>query len=166
MEQIYQESGLQITIPKGKIVRRFDEPVSHGLTHCMKAVDFIVEEDNRYLYIELKNPDHPNSREKDKNKFMEKFSSGKLDQELKYKYRDTFLYEWAAKRANKPIHYLVLIALESIDAPLLLGRTEALKQQLPLQGPASWKECICAECGVFNIEKWNKSFPTMQVKTI
>lgn len=37
------EGNLQITIPGAVQARKFDDGASHGLTHCMKAVDFIVE---------------------------------------------------------------------------------------------------------------------------
>ena len=58
-----REGNLQITFPQGAKVRRFDDRASHGLSHCMKAVDFIVEEVNRTSFIELKDPDHPNAKQ-------------------------------------------------------------------------------------------------------
>ena len=68
----------------------------------MKAVDFIVEEENRVLFVEFKDPEHPNAMERDRAKFIQEFSSGELDNDLKYKYRDSFLYEWASDNTNKP----------------------------------------------------------------
>ena len=56
------EGSLQITFvtfPCDANVRKFDSPEFHGLTHCMKAVAFIVENDDRMLFIEFKDPDHP-----------------------------------------------------------------------------------------------------------
>ena len=94
--------------------------------------------------------------------------SGELDEDLKYKYRDSFLYEWALKQirqidqAAKPIDYLVLIALDTLDAPSLLNRKEELERKLPLLGPRSgpWPRPIVNSCGVFNIASWNRRFPT------
>ena len=90
------EGNLRITFPGAMNVRKFDSPESHGLTHCMKAVDFIVEDDDRVLFIEFKDPDHPRATDEEKERFVESFRSGRLDEDLKYKYRDSLLYEWAS----------------------------------------------------------------------
>lgn len=44
---VLAEDDLQITLPSGVVGRKFDDETSHGLSHCMKAVDFIVEMDDR-----------------------------------------------------------------------------------------------------------------------
>ena len=71
----------------------FDEkdknlPTYHGLSHAMKAVDIIVELENDYLFIEVKDFYSP-----DDYKNGDCFNH--LRNVLKYKYRDTFLYRWA-----------------------------------------------------------------------
>ena len=101
------EGNLQITFPRDANVRKFDSPESHGLTHCMKAVDFIVEDDERVLFIEFKDPDHPHARDKEKKKFIKRFKSGKLVDDLKHKYRDSFLYEWMSGSVRKPVYYWI-----------------------------------------------------------
>jgi hypothetical protein len=60
---VFTEGNLQITFPSGVAAKKFDHS-GHGLTHCMKAVDFIVELTDRYLFIEFKDPEHPDSRKK------------------------------------------------------------------------------------------------------
>ena len=124
----------------------------------MKAVDFVVEEDDRILFIEFKDLEHPNAPEENRIKDFEEFQSRNLDKELKYKYRDTFLYEWASDNVNKPIYYLVVVAIDSLSEAALIGRTDDLKRKLPLNGPPSgkWKRPIVTDCMVFNIETWNK----------
>ena len=163
-----QEGNLQITFPRGAKVRKFDDGASHGLSHCMKAVDFIVQENNRILFIELKDPDHPHAKKADKKKFIESFHSGALDEDLKHKYRDTFLYQWASGRVNKPVHYLVVIAIKSLTARDLSTRTDDLKRKLPLKGPPSgeWKQPIVADCMVFNIDTWNRHLPRFPLSRI
>ena len=37
------EGDLQITFNNAIVCRKFDDHLAHGLSHCMKAVDFIVE---------------------------------------------------------------------------------------------------------------------------
>ncbi len=154
----FTECDLQITFNNVENARKFDDD-SHRLS-CMKAVDFVVELPECYLYIEFKDPQNPRTKDSDLKKFVERFQSGKLEENLKYKYRDSFLYEWASGKADKPIHYYVLVALDSLDSGALLIRTDALKRKLPLLGPNStpWIRPIVEDCKVFNIDKWNNRF--------
>jgi hypothetical protein len=159
------EGNLQLTVPDTGQTRRFDEGASHGLTHCMKAVDFIVELADRYLFIEVKDPQNPLAHPKESSKFIHDFLAGQVDQDLMYKYRDSFLYEWASGRAAKPIYYWVLIAIDSLTAADLLTRTEDLQRKLPMRGPASapWTRPLVAGCAVFNIAAWNRLLPDYPV---
>lgn len=80
----------------------------------MKAVDFIVELKDRSFFIEFKDPQNPDSKSGNEREFVEKFLSGNIDEDFKYKYRDSFLYEWASGKAEKPIYYYVLIAMDTL----------------------------------------------------
>ncbi|MGK0674783.1 MAG: hypothetical protein ABWU16_09030 [Halothiobacillaceae bacterium] len=165
---VLAENDLQITLPAGCTWRKFDDKASHGLSHCMKAVDFIVELDDRIFFIELKDPEHPAAQPKDQKRFLREFLSGELDADLKTKFRDSFLYEWASGRATKPIYYLVLIGASSLSEAELLARTDALRRQLPAHGPGDrpWKKPFVAGCGVMNIETWNKALPQFPVNRL
>jgi len=62
---VIQEGELRFTFPAGAGVLRLDGN-SHGLSHCMKAVDFIVEFADFYLFVDrqvfasqLTQPDFP-----------------------------------------------------------------------------------------------------------
>ena len=149
----FVEGNLQITFPRDTEARRSDDPEIHGLSHCMKAVDFIVEESDRISFIELKDPEHPRAREANREAFISEFISGKLDDDLKYKYRDTFLYEWASGGFDKPISYWVVVAIETLTTADLNMRTDALRRKLPNRLPsAAWRRPIVSNCMVFNIE--------------
>ena len=161
------EGKLQITVVGAISARKFDGDC-HGLSHCMKAVDFIVELDDHYLFIEFKDPQNPEALAKTRDKSIESFKSGKLDEDFKHKYRDSFLYEWMSGRADKPIDYFILYAMETLDGTHLTRRTDALKGKLPLQGPGGlvWCRPIVRSCGVFNIDTWNKYLPNYPVTRI
>lgn len=164
----FTEGNLQITFRGAVTARKFDDQRVHGLS-CMKAVDFIVEEENRLLFIEFKEPLHPKSKPQQKEEWFKNLCDGEIDNDLKYKYRDTYLYEWACnKKIEKPIYYMVLLDIDSLDAPALLNRTDALKRALPLNGPPSgaWKRPIVAGCVVFNIDAWNRHFSNYQVTRV
>lgn len=148
------EGNLRIEFPDDVIVRKFDDS-THGLSNCMKAVDFIVELEDKHLFIEFKDPQNPAATPQNSTKWINEFKAGTIDNDLKYKYRDSFLYEWASDKATKPIHYYVLIALDSLTEADLLMRTEALKQKLPISHHV-WTRGIVSTCIVFNIATWNK----------
>ena len=164
----FVEGNLQITFPRGTKARKFDDPKSHGLSHCMKAVDFIIEEVDRISFIELKDPEHPHARKENREAFKNEFLSGKLDEDLKYKYRDTFLYEWASGGFDKPVSYWVVVAIETLTTADLSMRTDSLKRKLPLNGPPSgaWKRPIATNCMVFNIKTWNRHQPRIPLLRI
>ena len=162
------EGDLEMDLPGVLGGGRFDG-ADHGLSHCMKAVDFVLELADRYLYIEVKDPQHPRATDRARNAFIRRLHSGQLDEDLKDKYRDSFLYQWAAGRADKPVHYLVLIAVDTLDDAQLAHRTSALERQLPLRGPhrpdgRPWIRPIVRFCGVFNLASWNRHFPSYPVR--
>ncbi len=165
---VLTEGSLQLRLPAGVRGRKFDDE-HHGLSHCMKAVDFIVELPDRLLFIEFKDPEDPHAEAKRRKAFIEKFKAGELDEDLKYKYRDSFLYQWASGNVDKPVYYLVLVAISTLTPAELLGRTEDLQRKLPVKGPASgvWKRQIAAGCSVFHIETWNKNlrdYPILRLR--
>lgn len=164
---IFTEEDLEMDIPDVVRGGKFDD-ASHGLSRCMKAVDFVVELADRYLFIEFKDPQHPRATERSRKKFIGELKGGQLDEALKYKYRDSFLYEWASGRADKPIHYFVLIALDTLDDAQLLTRKECLERNLPLLGPGGrpWPREIARACGVFNLRSWNRSLPHYSVNRV
>ena len=161
------EGDLQVSLDDAIDVRKFDSD-EHGLSHCMKAVDFVVEFDDRYLFIEFKDPQDPDVPVGRRYEVIEEFRISSIDNELIGKYRDSFLYEWASGRANKPIQYFVLIGLDDMQAGDLAVRTSSLQRAIPLRGPGGepWMRPIVSECAVFNIESWNRRFPRYQVERL
>lgn len=134
----------------------------------MKAVDFVVEESGRTLFIEFKDPETPHASAQARKEFIAKFTSGGLDEDLKYKYRDSFLYEWAAGRTHEKIHYWILIGIDGLTSSDLGRRTDGLKGKLPASVPsrAAWKHRIVHDCLVLNIDAWNNRLPDYPVSRI
>ena len=162
---VFVEGDLRITIDDALDARKFDGD-GHGLSHCMKAVDFIVELPDKYLFIEFKDPDHPLGRYADQRNFIREFLSGELDEELKYKYRDSWLYEWASGRADKPVHYYVLVAVDGLTDIEFQSRTDDLERKLPVRGARAWTRSIVDACHVFNIRLWNHYLPYLPVSRV
>ena len=158
------EGDLKLELPPGVKGERF----VNNLSHCMKDVDFIVEEPERTLFIEFKDPEHPRAAPKDRKRFLEELKIGQKDDDLVRKFRDAFIYWWARGRICKPIIYCVLIAAGELEESLLLARTEHLKRKLPVEGcaPPEWKRQIAVDCKVLNIATWKEHFPGYKVKRI
>jgi hypothetical protein len=168
MTSVLAEGDLQITLPSHALGKKFDDEISHGMSHCMKAVDFIVELADRILFIECKDPDDPRAMPRDSAAFVKKFLSGAIDADLKTKYRDSWLYEWAQGRVEKPVFYLVLIGAATLSDAELLIRTDALKRQIPLLGPngQAWRHAFVAGCAVMNLAAWNRALPGFRASRI
>ena len=162
---VFVEGDLQISIDDALEARRFDGP-EHGLSHCMKAVDFIVELSDRTMFIEFKDPDHPQAQFESREEFLNDFTGRVLIEELKQKFRDSFLYEWATGRADKPVHFAVLIGMSDLSEDVLISKTEELMRELPVSGAGSWVRQIAHGCAVFNIESWNRHISGFQVRRL
>ena len=126
----------------------------------MKAVDWILELPEQTWFIEVKDPDTPEARDYgNRYDFLQEFLSGKLSGVLATKFRDSFLYEWACNRVDKPISYYVIVASADLDDALLMTRTDDLRRRLPAGTPVSWARAMARDCLVFNLAKWNEVFP-------
>lgn len=153
-----REASLEFDFTDAIDAIKFDG-ASHGLP-CMKAVDFVVEFDKDYLFVEVKDPSAPGTIKPDA--FIKKLQSDELSNSLVGKFRDTFLYRWAQKKADKKIHYISLITL---DSALLLNLQEKVRRKLPISF-TSWPRPLAKSCHIMNIELWNRQFPKWPIKRI
>ena len=161
-----QEGDLQMTLPDDATGRKFDGP-NHRLSHCMKAVDWIVELPDRIYFIEVKDLDSDNAKgHKERCQYLKELKEKKHDSDFVGKFRDSFLYEWACNRAERPISYLVVIACKDLDPALLQYRKQALQRKLPTGLKAGWLRPLAKDCLVFNVETWNAHFPEFPLSRI
>ena len=162
MTWVFPERDLQISITGAMDARKFDDQPTHRVGY-MKAVDFVIEYPDRYIFIEFKDPQHPDSDQTGHEDLVTYFQSERVDDDLVYKFRDSFLYEWAAGRADRDVYYLVLLAIESLTSADLDKKKKDLDRKLPTGVPSRWTRSIVKGCGVFNISSWNASFPDFPV---
>jgi len=131
----------------------FDDE-SHGLSHCMKAVDFVVEYPDHEVFVEVKDPDQSAATPERRTKFEEELMSGPLVGKLARKFRDSWLYRWA-EHHDKPVRYVVLLQLSTLTPPLLLTLNDRLKRELPTPGPATWTRPFAQGVAVLDMDQWN-----------
>ncbi len=165
----------------------FDEkdsskPTFHGAP--MKAVDVIVEFEDVYLFVEIKDFHDPSifdirtTKHADiQNQVQEQPLSQDqkndnfkwLKNYLKYKYRDSLLYRYAEDKADKPIRYICLLSFET---GLNCVVAKVLKQELPIRRPRTstgqvrWVRDLVLSCEVINLAVWNKTFPKWPARKI
>ena len=165
MTVVLEERDLEISISGASNARKFDEQSTHRVGF-MKAVDFVVEYPDRYLFVEFKDPQQLGSDLTEDQALLDYYQSEKIDDELIYKYRDSFLYELAAGRAKRDVFYLVLIAIERLTPADLDKKKRDLDRKLPVGIPSAWEQPIVSCCGVFNIATWNRNFPELAVRRL
>ena len=167
MSTMLQESELQISLPKsaqGVRGRKFDVH-THGLSHCMKAVDWIIDLPDKVYFVEVKDLDARGTYgRREREKYLNDLKAGKEDSNFVAKFRDTFIYLWARKLVNKPIIYLVVIACQELDNAMLLYRAETLRRKLPSGCPNAWKRAIAKDVLVFNEQTWNEHFSSFPME--
>ena len=163
---VLEEGELRFEFTDANDGYTFDEtdssnPNCHGLSHCMKAVDFRVEFNDKYLFVEIKDPPVPSGATRS-TRYDSASDYNELIKSLVGKFRDSFLYHWAEKKRQKPISYFCLI---NLDSALTLKLLNDLRRQLPEHGPANgrWKRSLVRGCAVANVSDWNAAFPKWQI---
>jgi hypothetical protein len=163
-----REGDIEIDFSKADSAKRFDD-VNHGLSHCMKAVDFVIEFQDRILFIEVKDPQNPKAKPKQVQEFIDGLQSNKLVNDvLTSKCRDSFLYEQAMGNLTKPVYYLILVGLDSLTEADLSHQTDLLRRQIPVDGPVGnpWPNKFIHGCAIFNLYTWKSNLPQFPVSRI
>jgi hypothetical protein len=172
MGKVLSEGDLVFDFSAAIVSDQFDDEATHKLSHCMKAVDFIVEWEYEFWFVEVKDPSNskiPSGIKRDKLKdFISKIDNKTLfSDELGPKIKDSFLYlHLSGRLPPKPIKYLVLLAIETLDPALLLRSMEGVKRSSCFLGPdkGKWKNPYLEEVMVFNEQTWNEKLKQCPVK--
>jgi hypothetical protein len=163
---IHIEGDLWVDFPPDSNAKRPKDELYPG---SWKDVDFIIEMKDRYIFLEIKDPEQAKAKpHSERIEFINSIKTGKEDQNLCYKFKDTYLNEWLIEELTKPIYYYVIIALESLTSHELLVRTNCLKSMLPVKIPlhCKWIRPLAVDCIVFKISTWNHRFPDFPIKRI
>ncbi|MBK8230674.1 MAG: hypothetical protein IPK72_08860 [Candidatus Eisenbacteria bacterium] len=151
---VLQEGELEFDFAGAVSATRFDDS-SHGLSHCMKAVDFVVEFDSFRLFVEVKDPDHTQATSAARAPFAQDLQADRLTNALTTKYRDSWVYQWAASSSTKPIRYVVLLQLATLQPPALQTLRDKLRKHVPVARAPSWTRTIVDDVLVMDIATWN-----------
>lgn len=139
--------------------------------HNMKFVDFVIEEDERILLVEVKDPSSfriPGlQKEKVRTREIKKFQTNELiHKELVPKARDSYCYLHLMKRDEKPFDFIFLTSAErlGINAELILNFRDRLEARLRNEAGEEWKRQYVRNCAVHTIKSWNKHLNPYRVE--
>lgn len=134
----------------------------------MKFVDLVIERDADILLVEIKDPSHSKSPDKERSSYFRRLSDNSvLTQELTPKARDSYSYLHLMERDGKPFKYIVLIGLDAFDPSqqkaVLAGFKDRLMADIRCEAYEAWKRKHIADCAVLSVETWNQNFPKWPV---
>ncbi|MBF0583183.1 MAG: hypothetical protein HQL80_02980 [Magnetococcales bacterium] len=163
----WREGDLCFDFSSAETVIKLDDS-AHGLSHLLKAVDFVVEWPDQFWLIEVKDPEHsaiPTEHQPNQKQcFADILQSGRLIAEHLFpKFRDSLLYLGMDRGIPaKPMRYLVLICLSSLDPTQLHGLAESLFRTQWLSGPKDdWSKHFSVMA--LNLAQWNRALPHCSV---
>lgn len=130
----------------------------------MKFVDLVIERDADVLLVEIKDPSHSKSTDKERNSYLKRLSDNSvLTQELTPKARDSYSFMHLMERDGKPFKYIVVIGLDAFDPSqqkaVLASFKDRLMADIRCEAYEAWKRKHIADCAVLSVETWNQTFP-------
>ena len=163
MGSVLIEKELEFNFTSAIKAIHFDKE-DHKMSHCMKAVDFLVEWPDEFWFVEVKDPAETKIPKKYKKQelqnFLKKMKKEKLfSQELGPKLKDSFLYLHLSKKLpDKTLKYFVLLAIGTLDYALQATSIDHLKRYTCLLGPdnSEWPNQYIDAVAIFNEDTWNK----------
>ena len=164
------EGDIEIDFQGVLQAEKFDD-AKHGMSHCLKAVDFLCDWANDLWLVELKDPEEvaipPLHKAHSVAQFTKELSTEAYFRSvLAQKFKDTILYLHLDRRLpDKPLKYIVLVGLSSMDAAMMLNALDRLKKACgdPKPGTPWLRGYIVA---FLNLAEWNKRFPHCPAKRV
>lgn len=152
---------------------KWDELDKQGvrLPMKMKFVDIVIEREDDVLLIEIKDPSHSRSPEKERNSYLKRLADNSvLTEELTPKVRDSYLFMHLMERDGKPFKYIVLIGLDAFDSDkqkaLLFGFKDRLMADIRCETVDPWKRRHIEDCAILSVDGWNQAFPDWQIQRL
>lgn len=152
---------LDIIFPDKLSVKKPDAPFI-SLPKNLKWVDYVVEEADRYLLIEIKDPSYSGVPRKEHKRMKEKISQNQLaDDEIVPKARGTYTFYTLMEWDSKPIDMVFLFGNRriQIDAPLLLSLSDRIEKRLAKEASIPWKRQYIRNFALMTEADWQKKFP-------
>jgi len=167
---IEREGEFEFDFTAAAMVTRLDDKTKQR-PEGMKLVDFVVEETNRLVMLEIKDPSCKAkggsaaaqiAQAKSRADFVRDVQNDRLiTDELTPKARDSYSYLHLMKRDNKPILYVFLLGAKEIALAdgLLLEFKDRLLARLRKEADQPWMRRYVTDCLVLTESTWNQVLP-------
>ena len=88
MSTTLREGELQVQLPSSAQGRKFGDENLHGLSHCMKAVDWLIELPDKVYFVEVKDLDSRGAARYEARKtYFDDLRAGGMDGDFVAKFR-------------------------------------------------------------------------------
>ncbi|MBC8203982.1 hypothetical protein ISS30_07110 [bacterium] len=161
------EGELKFTFKTGH-ARKFDKkgiPQPQG----WKRVDFIIEEKDITVFIEIKDYAMEALKEKDIKKKVEKLKKHEFVNEVIVpKARDSYCYQHLMKNDINPVIYIIVIGLDKkfFNEAVFHILKDNIKKRLNQESDKPWERKYIKECFVLPYFRLNAIFPNYYVSRI
>lgn len=128
----------------------------------MRFVDFLVEEKQRALLIEVKDPSFATATEEARQEFVTSLIGDELIHEkLVPKARDSYTLLHLMEKDSKPFLYVVVLGMKGIvdDLAFLPSFKDRLLRRLRHEAEEPWVRQYVTDCVVVTPEQWSTHFP-------
>jgi hypothetical protein len=159
---VLAENDLEFDFSSAMEAIIFDDDALHNPS-TMKRVDFIAEYTDRFVFLEIKDPDQAGAANPEA--FKTKLLTGNLIPDLAGKYRDSSWFRTLSGKTSKPFHYVVLFSMASLEPALLLAKQDELKKSLPVMHK-DWSAPCAAGCAILNLDQYKKQFGANSVRRL
>jgi hypothetical protein len=149
-----QERDLEFDFEGAVEAVKFDDGKTHTFS-SVQPVDFVVEYEDCYRFVEVKDPDEPGAANIEA--FRVKLKSGKLIRSLAGKYRDSLFFRGFQKNPQKNVEYVVMLSMGALDDALLLAKQDELHRSIPFSHQ-SWQCNSATVCVILNFNQWKKRY--------
>ena len=164
-----REGELLLSIPESARATRFDGS-DHGLPPCMAAVDFVIEEEDRVILLEIKDFEHTAARAHGSPPQTQKIQDDLWSWIRKF--RDSFIYLWALDRLGPKRECYVVLESRNIGRELLLQINDDFARRLPDAArlpeivAQRWERHPVWRCAVLDIKEWNRRMPGFPIRRV
>ena len=121
----------------------------------IRPVDFLIELEELYRFVEVKDPDVPGANNVEK--FQEEMASGEIIEDLSRKFRDSHFFFINQCEDPKSIDYVVLICWKKLDPLHLPALSERLRRTIPWTN-GSYGDIPLRACVIMTLDKWKEEF--------
>ena len=152
------EGDLEFDFSGCQHAERFDKP-GVPRPHGMSLVDFVVEESERTLLIEVKAPSDPNAPATVRQSWTKKLRKKPLiNESLVPKCRDSYAYLHLMERDSRPMLFIACLGLSKVkhDPALLVAFKQNLLAKLKKEADQPWKRHYVDDCIVVTDTNWSQ----------